>query len=89
MHWQYSTASSNSPWFEPELKDKVGKLGSNPPTIALQHELASLSIVPSQVVLQCWWRAYPGTEAKGLTAKSMNVWAVLPYLSRLPKTKKI
>jgi hypothetical protein len=48
MHWQYSTASSTDTSFEPELEDKVGELGSNPPTKTLQQELASLSIVPSQ-----------------------------------------
>jgi hypothetical protein len=76
MHWQYSIASSTDRSFEPELEDKVGELGSNPPTKTLQQELASLSIVLSQG----WWRAYPWPDAERLIVKSMNVWAVLSYL---------
>ena len=133
MQWQYSIASSTSPWVEPKLEDKLGELGSNPSTTILQQELISLSIctcsnmldvylttnseamvegklqeegnqfknkcqsictkiqkkfmnkwslqnifVPSQWILDCWWRAYLGIEAQTLTAKSVNEWAQLP-----------
>jgi hypothetical protein len=44
MQWQYWIASSIGPWVEPELEDKLGELGSNPPTTILQQELTSLSI---------------------------------------------